>query len=235
MYDYEKEEDLEEQIKLIQDAESGAGTHWTIIRHNNACKVRWDIFIILLVLFNCYTIPMEVAFTQISWMRSKPYEVAEYLIDVSFALDILISFRTTFITPGGNEEYDARIIAKSYLCSNRFVVDLLATIPFEVVISAFLPGGGDLSKYQQFLGMLKLVRLLRLRRIVQLVARRQDFKVGFRIVSLMSVLLMLIHWIGCMWYMFTTEPTLTAAMEIPQGASWVDTALEVADGQFQGK
>ena len=83
--------------------------------------------------------------------------------------------------------------------------------------------------------MLKLVRLLRLRRIVQLVARRQDFKVGFRIVSLMSVLLMLIHWIGCMWYMFTTEPTLTAAMEIPQGASWVDTALEVADGQFQGK
>ena len=51
----------------------------------------------------------------------------------------------------------------------------------------------------------------------------------------MSVLLMLIHWIGCMWYMFTTEPTLTAAMEIPQGASWVDTALEVADGQFQGK
>ena len=178
---------------------------------------------------------MEVAFTQISWMRSKPYEIAEYLIDISFALDILISFRTTFITPGGNEEFDGRIIATSYLCSNRFVVDLLATIPFELVISFFLPGGGDLSKYQQFLGMLKLVRLLRLRRIVQLVARRQDFKVGFRIVSLMSILLMLIHWIGCMWYMFTTEPSLTAAIEIPVGASWVDTALEKADGQFKGK
>ena len=78
--------------------------------------------------------------------------------------------------------------------------------------------------------MLKLVRLLRLRRIVQLVARRQDFKVGFRIVSLMSILLMLIHWIGCMWYMFTTEPSLTAVVEISEGASWVDTALEKADG-----
>jgi hypothetical protein len=51
----------------------------------------------------------------------------------------------------------------------------------------------------------------------------------------MSVLLMLIHWIGCMWYMFTSEPTLTAEVAIPQGASWVDTALEIADGQFQGK
>ena len=73
------------------------------------------------------------------------------MIDISFAIDILISFRTTFITPGGNEEFDANIIAKSYLCSNRFVVDLLATIPFELVIKLFLPEGsldGDLQKYQ---------------------------------------------------------------------------------------
>ena len=105
----------------------------------------------MLVLFNCYTIPMEVAFTNISWMKSKPYAIAEYMIDISFAVDILISFRTTFITPGGNEEMNAKIIAKSYLCSSRFIIDLLATIPFELVITALLPAGsldGDLQKYQ---------------------------------------------------------------------------------------
>ena len=182
--------------------------------------MKWDIFIILLVLFNCYTIPMAVAFENISWMRSKPYEITEYLIDISFAIDIIIAFRTTFDTAGGNEEFNGKIIARTYLCSSRFVVDLLATIPFELVLYIILPAGamdGELSQYQQFFGMLKLVRLLRLRRIVRLLDIGQEYKVIGRIVGLMGVLLMLIHWIGCMWYMFVLNRDLNAAYPLEEG------------------
>jgi hypothetical protein len=74
--------------------------------------------------------------------------------------------------------------------------------------------------------MLKLVRLLRLRRIVKLLQRAPDLKVGFRIFSLMTVLLMLIHWIGCMWYMFIASPEVNQPIVIPEGETWVDVALE---------
>ena len=82
-------------------------------------------------------------------MRSKPYEIAEYLIDLSFAFDILIAFRTTFIKASGNEEFNPRNIAREYVIkSSSFTVDLLATIPFELVFLAVLPAGaldGDLQ------------------------------------------------------------------------------------------
>ena len=84
-------------------------------------------------------------------MRSKPYIISEYIIDCSFAIDIVFAFRTTFVTAGGNEEFNGRIIAKTYLCGSSFTVDLLATIPFELVFLILLPAemlGDDLQKFQ---------------------------------------------------------------------------------------
>ena len=80
-------------------------------------------------------------------MRSQPYAIAEMLIDISFAIDILLAFRTTFITTGGNLESDPKIISRTYLCSRDFPIDLAATIPFEAVFLVILPEGaldGDL-------------------------------------------------------------------------------------------
>jgi hypothetical protein len=149
---YENDDnEIDQQIKSLQEEGSVTQVHWSVIYHDNKIKVSWDIFIILLVLFNCYTIPMAVAFQNISWMRSSPYAIAEMLIDISFAIDILLAFRTTFITPGGNLESDPKTIAKTYLCSKDFPIDLAATIPFEAVFLIVLPAGaldGDLQQYQ---------------------------------------------------------------------------------------
>ena len=170
-----QEDSVVKQPGDIQEEDTPVNLHWSIIRHKNKVKGYWDIFIILLVLFNCYTIPMEVAFANISWMHSSAYAIAEYCIDVSFAIDIVLSFRTTFETAGGNEEFNPKVIAKTYLCGKDFIIDLLATIPFELVFLLLLPSdvqGGDLQTLQQLLGMLKLVRLLRLRRIVKLMSNK---------------------------------------------------------------
>ena len=56
------------------------------------------------------------------------------MIDSIFFMDILIVFRTTFINEKGDEITDNFEIAKNYLKST-FIIDFLATIPFDDLIS----------------------------------------------------------------------------------------------------
>ena len=59
-------------------------------------------------------------------------------IDLCFVLDIAISFRSSFIHPiTGDEITDTRLIAIHYL-SGRFLLDLLAALPFDILLSLFL-------------------------------------------------------------------------------------------------
>lgn len=53
----------------------------------------------------------------------------------------------------------------------------------------------------QLIGLLKLIRLLRLGRIVTYMKVNASLKIGFRILQLLMGLLMLVHWLCCVWYM----------------------------------
>jgi hypothetical protein len=53
------------------------------------------------------------------------------LIDFTFFLDLIVNFRTTFFHPrSGKEVFKPKVIAKNYL-KTRFLVDFLATFPFD--------------------------------------------------------------------------------------------------------
>ena len=50
-----------------------------------------------------------------------------------FFLDILISFRTTYIDEFGEEDSRTYYMAKEYI-KGSFFIDILATFPFDLVI-----------------------------------------------------------------------------------------------------
>ena len=53
-----------------------------------------------------------------------------------FFIDILVTFRTTFVNPmTNNEVMDSKRIASTYFFSSRFWIDLMASIPFELFYS----------------------------------------------------------------------------------------------------
>jgi hypothetical protein len=58
----------------------------------------------------------------------------------------------------------------------------------------------------KFLGLLKLIRLLRLGRIIRYLRFKQGLKVGIRMFQLLLFLLMLVHWVACVWFMVVKEP-----------------------------
>ena len=134
-----------------------------MIRINDSKKTNWDIFIIVLAIYNSFQIPFEIAFEPPEMETSK-FFIANTIIDLCFAVDILVAFRTTFYDPTtGDEVFDPKRIAKEYLLG-RFIIDFLSTVPFDNI--AFMITQTRSPKLQLFT-LLKLFRVTRLSRIIE--------------------------------------------------------------------
>ena len=119
--------------------------------------------------------------------------------------DIIFNFRTTYINEKtGLEVKDGKVISKKYIKHWRFYIDILSIIPFELLYNAI---SQDTSSKQQFkvFDLMKLVRLLRLGRIITYLKFKQDIKIGFRIFQLLFMLLLIVHWVACLWYLIIAD------------------------------
>lgn len=135
------------------------------------------------------------------------------MVDVLFFADIIMNFRTTFVNPKTNlEVFDERKIALTYVKSKRFWVDLLASIPFEIFVSLYTTQDdgqtAETTRTQiQILGLFKMVRLLRLGRIISFMKVQTSMKVGFKLIQLLFGIILLVHWLGCIWYLLVFDET----------------------------
>ena len=82
-----------------------------LFRANGKCKVKWDFLIMILAIWNCFTIPVQVAFDP-PFMRHTAFTVQNSFIDFFFFVDILVNFRTSFFHPRtGVETLEPKVIA----------------------------------------------------------------------------------------------------------------------------
>ena len=88
-------------------------------------------------------------------------DIFNLCIDMLFMVDIVVSFRTTFInTKTGDEIWNPKMIGKRYVLGGRFWIDLLSSIPMDQF------GSGDAAEFLAAFGMLKLMRVTRISRII---------------------------------------------------------------------
>lgn len=64
------------------------------IRVNDLRRIRWDLFVMILSVWNCYTLPFDVAFKP-PVFETVYLTVFNNIIDFVFFLDIILNFRTT--------------------------------------------------------------------------------------------------------------------------------------------
>uniref|UniRef100_A0A7S3K652 Cyclic nucleotide-binding domain-containing protein n=1 Tax=Euplotes crassus TaxID=5936 RepID=A0A7S3K652_EUPCR len=149
-----------------------------------------------LAIWNCFVIPIEVSFNP-EVLDFFLFYIIDSFIDLMFLLDIFINFRTSYVNHyTGEEVLYLCDIAKNYL-SGRFWIDLLATIPFDLIGVAILGGGA--SELELF-GILKLVRIARLSKIISYLNVKEDVKLVLKLAKLIFFLLMYLHLLGCSWY-----------------------------------
>lgn len=135
------------QKKLLEERALKLQKPWYLIAHNSETKIRWDLLIILFAIWNSISIPFNVCFPEAQFDTTPAMIVVEIIIDVSFGLDICVSFFTSFISAKtGMEVWDLKKIAKNYVYAGRFWIDLLASIPFELIfVPIIMASGGDES------------------------------------------------------------------------------------------
>lgn len=170
-----------------------------IIMPSAQWKKAWDIMIILLVLYNSILLPIDLGFkAYIS--ANEVRNVADVVIDILFAIDILLTFRTATVAETGLPILSPSDIAKSY-AGGWLTIDVFATLPWEVLTSLLGLGGGatELSYVQA----LKCLRLLRLGRIVRFLENFR-FANAWRLIRLMAFFMACMHLVGCVWHFVAT-------------------------------
>lgn len=185
---------------------------WTIL-HYSPFKAFWDWLILFLVIYTAIVTPYVASFiltrdkkredlnrdpetrrnTGPVTVYSDPLVIVDYIVDVMFIIDIFINFRTTFVDDNDEVVSHPCRIAVHYL-KTWFVIDLVAAIPFELLIMI-----GNTNQTTTLIGLLKTARLLRLVRVARKLDHYSEYGTAV-LCLLMCSFALLAHWLACIWY-----------------------------------
>ena len=192
-----------------------------LIHENSRFRTSWDVFVIMLSLWICFTLPVDIAFEP-EGLKNWGFTIFNYLTDAIFLIDIMFNFRTTiqdFIT--GDEVTDSKQIAMSYI-KGRFFLDLLAAIPFEL-ISNLLESGSKLDKFGLF-SLVKIIRVLRFTKVISFLNTTESVKLSLRLFKLIFYLIIYLHWQACAWFFYTKQDKMW--FPLPDLIQDIDTFYE---------
>ncbi|GBG29481.1 Cyclic nucleotide-gated olfactory channel [Hondaea fermentalgiana] len=172
------------KFRIVMDAEV-ASYPW-IIDWDNPFRRMWDVMIVIAVVYLCFTVPLQIAFVNFDFNSTFGT-----FLDILFWIDILLNFRTGFIHAGVHEK-NPRKIAEHYL-ESWFFVDILASIPFELIFGS---QSKTTRKSLKILKWLKIPKLLRIGRIFKYLRRYIKF---YRLFILGALSMLFVHLFGCFW------------------------------------
>ncbi|XP_030747357.1 potassium voltage-gated channel subfamily H member 2 isoform X2 [Sitophilus oryzae] len=211
--------------------------HYTIL-HYSPFKAVWDWIILILVMYTAIFTPYVAAFLlgepDFNNRKSKKYSedpivIIDLIVDVTFIIDILINFRTTYVS--GNDEIvsDPGKIAIHYL-KGWFLIDLVAAVPFDLLFfgSNTDEDSQSINEKQQtttLIGLLKTARLLRLVRVARKIDRYSEYGAAV-LLLLMATFALIAHWLACIWY------AIGNAERLPYRIGWLDSLANDTNQQY---
>ena len=99
---------------------------------HDSFRIKWDILIMILAAWNCFTIPYQASF---SIQNNIQLLIFDAIIDFLFFVDIVLNFRTTVVHPKtGQEIVDPKEIRNYYITSGKFFIDFVAVAPIDIIL-----------------------------------------------------------------------------------------------------
>ena len=173
-----------------------------LVRVANQMKVRWDLGIMLLAMWNCFYVPFEVAF--LGGSEDPLMVAADILIDSAYIIDIFVSARCSYVDlSSGEEVLDSCKILHNYFVSGKLIIDLISAIPFDIV--------SWITSTQQELQLItlsKVVRLMRLSKIIMFMQSKTHVKLKLKLAQLLFIFSAYLHTVACTWFLVTNVEQL---------------------------
>jgi CRP-like cAMP-binding protein len=179
-----------------------------LISPTSTVKAAWDVWILLLLVFLLLFLPIRLAFEPAGYEALKvgTTHMVDLFIDVCFLADIFVNFFTAYQNRFGHIVTDRSKIASRYVKS-WFLLDVVSTFPFHMVIDDRSANIASLAKVPRLLKLIRLLRFLRLLkayRFKQLMEAveysRHVHPSVFRIFKLLAYVLVFAHVGACFWY-----------------------------------
>ena len=164
-------------------------------------KWRWDLVVMLLVVYTAVETPFTQAF-QPEWPWADAFGLA---VDAVFLLDVLVNLRSAYWDSSRKLEIRAGHVARRY-ATTWMPIDVLSSVPFELLADLVATTQGDPLGDLRIISGLKAIRLVRLHRLTSVLARLRNSSV-FGIFRLYGAILLLGHWLACSWFVLITSQT----------------------------
>ncbi|CAH2086601.1 unnamed protein product [Euphydryas editha] len=170
-----------------------------IISHYGVFKTFWDWLILIATFYVAVVVPYNASFVDEGHPRISV--TSDVVVEALFIIDIVLNFRTTFVSKKGEVVSDSKAIALNYIRS-WFVVDLLAALPFDLLYASDVYSGAESTHGNVHL--VKLTRLLRLARLLQKMDRYSQYSALILTLSMLSFTLVA-HWLACIWFIIAEK------------------------------
>eukprot|EP00854_Cymbomonas_tetramitiformis_P007430 gene7430-8847_t len=156
---------------------------------NSTFSNTWGSALKLAVLYVAVALPYTIGF---EFEQGFGWILFDNFLDFFFMLDVFFSSITSFVDSRGHYITDLKVIRNNYFRS-WFLIDLMASIPLELLYSLVLGGGPSMDI--SLLRFFKIPKLLRVTRLL----KNQEYAHAFEVVRLFILLVLAIHWFACMW------------------------------------
>ncbi|XP_063239033.1 potassium voltage-gated channel subfamily H member 8 [Bacillus rossius redtenbacheri] len=187
-----------------------------ILSHYGVFKSCWDWLILIATFYVAVVVPYNASFVNLD----RPSMVSDVVVEALFIVDIILNFRTTYVSRKGEVVSNSRSIALNYLKS-WFLVDLLAALPFDLLYASDVYSGEGAG--HGHIHMLKLTRLLRLARLLQKMDRYSQYSAMILTLLMLSFTLVA-HWLACLWYVIAEKERVRNDKDWDLG--WIHTMAD---------
>ena len=178
----------------------------------------WDAATAIALIFTALVTPLEVGFLPPATDASNGLWILNRIIDLVFVADMVFQFctmRKSAVEKAAAEdiewEMDLKIIARGYLTSVWFPLDVMSIAPSGLEIVPILMGTADSnSGLRAFRTMrsLRLIKLVRLAKSSRIMARAMEYvslsSTTQTAIGLTLQSLLLTHWFACILMISTT-------------------------------
>jgi len=176
-------------------------------------KEGWTAFMTIVMIYVAIVSPYRMAFMEDVFFDGLT--TTDLVLNGLFLADMLINFNSAYIREDGSIEDHRWQIAKTYFAS-WFLIDLISSIPYNVIELAIASDDGEGSGYNSAMRLARLPRLYRLFRLVKVfkalghyrnvayMEKVQDcLQINSRLVKLAKFLIIVffcVHFMGCLWF-----------------------------------
>ncbi|KAK3288086.1 hypothetical protein CYMTET_4426 [Cymbomonas tetramitiformis] len=181
-----------------------------MIHPNNTQRRMWDFFMFFLLLYCAFSIPYRLSF--LSEESMIELQITDFVLDALFVLDIILNFSTAYVDLDGKIRDSFSFVAANYI-QGWFLLDVVATIPIDQLITS---DGMDALKLSKVLRLARLGKLLRILRLVRLMKvsksmdqmeRSMRHPAILRLLKLCFFLIGIMHWFACMAHATAMQDT----------------------------